>query len=322
MRKPHDLRAELSDLRQTLATLREADLAAYPAMQLTEQGLQRRLESLTIELSEAQVPSLKFAVEGLGVADKTVRIDFLSRLLSDLQESLASVGQALEAGFTSRGVIPLDIREGTALRLSGVFTGSFGLILEGPRVPEEPPLLEMMAEPEPVLFEQAVDNLLDIIDATRLDDASGTVIDRVGPLGPRVLRNIRGLSDVLATHEVDAQFRWHPVAGIDRTVRLEHSSARRLGELLGSIDISERDLQIRGRLVGASLVTDRFELQTETGEVIRGRVEPALRESLHLYFSRMCLASLHTTITRSRIDGKEKEHYTLTAVSSAASNVG
>lgn len=215
----------------------------------------------------------------------------------------------------------MEIREGTALRLSGVFAGSFGLILQGPRPPAEPPLLEMMMEPEPVLFERAVGNLLDIIDAAHQDDPSSIVIDRVGPLGPRVLRNIRSLSGDIAGHGVDAQFRWHPIAGVDRTVRLEHESAKRLDELLDSIDISERDIQVRGRLVGASLVTDRFELETETGEVLRGHIEPSLRESLHLYFSRMCLASLHATTTRSVIDGREKEHYTLTAVSSASTGL-
>jgi hypothetical protein len=307
---PREIAAELLELRSLLDRYSTNELGNYPALSLTRQALERRVTLLQEALQAAETGTLNFRIDGDPVIGNSIKADFVARILTNLQESLAAVGQALQVGATARGVIQHEIREATGLRLAGTFAGSFGLILEGPPQVEELPLLDIMGR-APSVFEQAVLSLLDILEASNNEDYEQAITSKISPLGPRALGHIKSLSQTIEESAASTELVWRRPAAEPRRAIFARSGAARLVAALASIERTERVVKIRGRLVGASMISGRFELETESGTVLRGRVDAPLLELVPARFNHECHVTLNVTISRSTIAGEESEDYTL-----------
>jgi hypothetical protein len=310
LRDARDIAAELSELRSLLDRYSVKDLESFPALNLTRQALERRVTLLQEALHVAETGTLNFRIDGDPVVGHSIKADFVARVLTNLQESLAAVGQALQVGATARGVIQHEIREATSLRLAGTFAGSFGLILEGPPDVEDLPLLDMMGR-APSVFEQSVLSLLDILEASSTEDYVQSVTTKIGPLGPRALGHIKSLSQTVEEAAASTELVWRHPTGEPRRTTFGRQAAARLVATLASIETTIREVKIRGRLVGASMISGRFELQTESGSVLRGRVDAPLLDLVPARFNQECHVTLRVSVSRSTIAGEESEDYVL-----------
>jgi hypothetical protein len=295
-----------------LAKFAEVPPEPSTAAGLTRDALLNRRDVLAFQLSSATARQLELELLGEPVIGHSVRVDFLSGVLKSLQEAVAAVGQAVGGAVTKTGVVPKRIREATSLRLVGTFAGSFGVKLEGPQVMWQAPLFPDENH-SPELFDEVVGMVLDVVNAATEDDPEASIRDHAAPLGIRAVHHLQELAGTLTS--VDrAQFRWRLPDGEGRSVTLSRLSAEQLYSVLGSTDLSEEEIHVAGRLVGASLVRSRFELETKDGSVLNGRVDAGLVGTLSRFFDADCVATLRVAIARSKVDEEISESYVLVGI--------
>jgi hypothetical protein len=99
-----------------------------------------------------------------------------------------------------------------------------------------------------------------------------------------------------------------------RTVRFTVREARQLELVLSSAALTEREERVRGRLVGANVSRDTFELVLDDGRTIRGRVLPDLREAVAAVFARLCDVTLEVSVATSEVTGATIEKFVLAAI--------
>src|SRR5690606_36368904 len=112
-----------------------------PAVRLSIQSLRRRLREVTDALASATRPRVAVRLSGPNVRRNEIAVSALAPFLQEFQETLSSIGQALEGSATSSSSIPKDIRDRTKLVLSSTGPGSFVFDLHAPSDPRvvEPP---------------------------------------------------------------------------------------------------------------------------------------------------------------------------------------
>lgn len=292
-----------------------ADAAPGSALELARSGLEIRLGELVGELQSIDRRELDVVIDGSPVEGRAIRIDFLSQLLDELQESVTSIGQASTGRPTSGGFIDRETRDSTALRLSNTFEGSFGVELVGPlrSTTQGRLFIDASENEEKDIFDESIATLLDVLQASADDDYQLEIFGRVSDLGSRAVGHLRQLAGVLAASEAPTRFRWHsPEKPIE--VRVDRPLAERLVDVLTHTESSEADRLIEGRLGGASMFRGKFEIQLEDGTVLSGNVDPGLVNELPDLFNRDVQATLVVTTTRSTLRDLVNESFTLTRI--------
>jgi hypothetical protein len=192
-------------------------------------------------------------------------------------------------------------RRGTptpALLFTGTPRGSFGLEFV-PQVTEEDSL-EIHAQ-----------SLRHVADALVLvaESESRALDDAVNKIPARVLQPLKSFMGTLARHGAEIR-----LAFPDRPPRsLNVEQVRTAAERLDKEVIQEPET-IRGTFRGVTLETGKFDLRTETGEVITGTVADDLTEDelerIALLTNHACIADLQKT-TVSKIGGAPTPTYVL-----------
>jgi hypothetical protein len=321
MRSPESFRSELEQLDAAIAAWGPFDaLVEYPAAQLAVEGLLERRADLISGLADSEISAVTVVLNAPQLVGRgDIDVSFLVDFLSPLQSAVFSVGQALDSEVTTRGVIPATIQDASAMRLVGTFPGSFGLALEGPRATELS-LLAMLDDPDEAdrpTFERAVENVFDVLEQVEPSEEGHTDEDVLGALatvGARAHGHLRRLASAIASRNANAQLQLTVPDHETRTVTFSRPAAERLERVLTTVEASEREVQMRGRLVGASLVRDNFELELEDGTVIRGKVADEVLPILREFFSESCTATLRVSTVRSTVDGTVAERHTLIGV--------
>jgi hypothetical protein len=305
-------RAELAELRTLLAAYQEANPEPDSGLWLMFDSLRQREQALVAELDELSLSELAITMEGPVVEGRSLRVAALINVLGAFQRTVASVGQALVGVVTVKGQIPHHIREATALRLVGTAEASFGVRLRGPLVADQLSLLGEARREESV-FGRSVEKVLGVIEAVSREEPESQIRESVAPLGIRAVHRFVELADALNTSAIEqSAFVWSRGEDGERAaVRVTRLTAERLEEILSRAEASQRNVQYRGRLGGASTIRDRFELQTEEGDVIAGRVEENVVSRLREFFDQVCTVTLQVTIEKSTIDEEESASYVL-----------
>jgi hypothetical protein len=247
----------------------------------------------------------------------------MSKLVHELQEAVASIGQAMRGVATDRAAIPASIRAETAFRLVSVRPGSVELELRGPedeRVFAPSLFEENSPSPEP-LIGTSVNLLLDLlVIAGRQASLDDDLVEAVLPLGPRSFAHIKALASAVVDEEFDVDLGWRsPIAG-ERVERLDAARSRRIRDVLGRTQLVTSSLEMRGQLGGASLFRGAFELRTFDGSTLRGRVQQDLVPQLPEWFGRWVIATIETSVTIESGTGRERSHYVLGGIASDPDN--
>jgi hypothetical protein len=267
--------------------------------------MKRALDRQIHESQLADRGLLDVILDGRPTANNTINVEFLARFLTSLQNAATSVGQAMTGEPTRRGAIPADIRQATALSVAATFAGSFGLHITATEVAPSVDILE----DEQTVLERSVSSILETVNAAVAGD-NDVLQQKAASLGPRAFSGVRSLIQLLAGEEVTASIEWRSPS-LQLTASLTPSQLSRAGESMAVTAVTQHDMVIVGRLVGASLVRGRFELETPNGVVLSGPVEPELVERMQNYFNQDCQATLRVTTVRSIPDGTESLSYTL-----------
>lgn len=308
------LREQIEELEAITA---EAASSTSNASRLMMRGVTQMKHDLEQAVDVALRPELRVVIDGAPVTGHEIRVDALSRLLSSLQESISSVGQALTGKATEFSSLPLEIRDVTSLRLAAVFEGSFGAALRGPidKQVEEMTRIgqDALLPPEPIetLLDRSVDILLDLFDlagAEGLDD--GPIVEVVLPLGSRAFKHLKDLSDTIVDRDMTANLAWEHLGREPREAMVDKRSARRLNDVLTMNRVTEHPDTLRGHLGTASeFHGGRLEMQLETGELISARVADELVTRLGDYYGHQVVADAVVTVARSTATGNERKSY-------------
>ena len=293
----------------------DASLADFPAARLTRDGLVDHRAVLVNELAEAEMAAVALVLEGTDlVGHGEADVSFLVETLSPFQDAVSAVGQALQSEPTSRSSIPAAIREPTRLRLVGIFDGSMGLSLRGPR--PEPSLFgdddDQTARP---LFEQAVERVVDLLESTRPSFEGGhdddDIVGHLNGLGSRAYAHLRRFAAAISSNDARARIVLQRRGEPPKATVLSKAGADRLQTILTNIQTDEREVKVQGHLVGASLVRDNFELAREDGTVISGKVHADTLPFLRSFFDMACTVTLKVQRTTATVSNLENEKYTL-----------
>lgn len=299
-------RAELTDLSDVLAAYNEATPEAGSSEWLTYTALLSRQADLLqeIRLLEGEA-DLEITLVGGAETNHRVRADFLGKVLWDLQGALGAIAQTFVHGERgARGVLPRDVLNAATLRVAPAASGSFVLLIEGPR--DRPAQLTMEGAEELHPFDEALAAMVNLVGASERAEGTevGDVLAEIG--SPRAFAHIRGLVHHLVASQTNASIIQRGLAAGPREVRLTVESAARLEGVL-SRTVQTTATEVRsGRLTGVLWRSGIFELESlEDHQVIRGRVANALRQAVQARFDTVVNSLLERTTTV-LVDGEER----------------
>jgi hypothetical protein len=294
-------RQPIDGLRELRERLESGPGSDTPSVQLMMRALDRQIR----EADLARRGVLDITLEGLSTGDDAIDVDLLARFLDTLQHTVTSVGQALVGEPTRRGAIRGDIRKATSLSLAATFSGSFGLHL----TTAEPELQPDQFEGSHEVLERSLASVLETLDVA-VEGNGDAVREHAAALGPRAFARLQSLVHLLAAEGVTASFEWRSATRV-LTSTVTSAQLSRAREALSTTTVAQNDVVVVGRLVGASLVRGRFELETSTGIILAGAIDPNLLERVADYFGEECQATLRMTTVHSLAERSENASYVL-----------
>src|SRR5690606_13582452 len=117
-----------------------------------------------------------------------------------------------------------------------------------------------------------------------------------GEVGRRAITHLRHVAIVLRDSRAEADVSWRDLSGYE--FRWE-SDVQRSEEIISSIENTRRvrssERMVDGRLVGASLLRNRFELMTVDG-VMEGKFVAGMSQDIRRSFGMPCRAQLDETV--------------------------
>jgi hypothetical protein len=253
-------------------------------------GMQERLATERNELLAFRVAEkIDVALDGGAFHSNTAGIATLGVLLIRLQGLYSSIAQSLAKGPRRRGPIGRKINAMTELRLASTFPSSFGMSLV------------VEAESERQLIENTLpSNALDQLFGLLHNANDPRAIRRLsGELGARPINHLRHLAGILGRSGSELRLEWSDSAGLKHYWAADAERARSAFEHLGALkEVRSETRTVRGRLVGASLLKNTFELLAEDEGAITGKMATSVLGSVAPNFGEVCLAVIDETEIR------------------------
>jgi hypothetical protein len=300
----------LRDLEEALANQR-ALLQAKPnsfafslgyesLLQIQQRLLTERSELLTHRVAER----VDIALDGLNFHKDGASAGTLGTFLIRLQKLYSSIAQAITEGPTLRGPLSAQITSATELRLASTFPSSFGMSLVVQR--------EYGAQNTSHLPSATFERLFALLATDQTPEA---IMQVTGELGGRVLNHYLHIANILSTTDSSLKFEWSDSEGIKHYWLTSAKQAAETVTLLSGIKAVESvTLHLTGRIVGASLLRNRFEMITVDGQVVEGKVSGNALRSISASFGKIVSAELDRTTVSDHRSGDAKTYYALVAV--------
>ncbi|MEU1872815.1 hypothetical protein RKD32_003032 [Streptomyces sp. SAI-195] len=317
MPDPSDKRALRDWMRRARsATLHQGHGTPSTPAEFSARQRRRLFQALNVEQEEIERPRLDVALTGATTAEHTVPVSTLGPFLTNLQESVAAVAQALTGKPTSFASIPRDIRDATTLRAATVFPSSFGLTIYGP----EPESAENILFPDlyrenRTVLDDAVDTVLDIVDLSEGPSQTNDMLaEQLVPLGQRALKHIGALTSGLSEASVGLRVAWHTQGGQVRRSDWSPSGVQRVRYLCEVSEFTESEtVTITGWLGAASSFNGKIEIRSDGGELIRASTDEELTPLLHEFFNKRVEAEVEVTKVQFA-GGRERKIYAVTSL--------
>lgn len=247
---------------------------------------QRHRETLRFALKLRNMPSLEAPSRVVG------------QVLTNIQELVFALAQAVRGVATTRGRIPPDILTAAELRVVGFYPASFGV--------------EFASAENADLFGGSV--TADALDAMNSLLATGPSEEELAALladfKPRVASKYRALVQTLVENDVGVRFEWGSVDPERGGVQdLSLDLLRQIAATIALVDTaSEETYQVRGTLIGLNSRTRTFEIDdVEKHTRISGRLDPAVFPDDQLYtINAVYRATIRETVEVSGMTGEEK----------------
>lgn len=303
----------LRDLEEALAS-QSALLKAKPnsfAFSLGYESLLQMQQRLLTERSELLMhrvaERVDIALDGASFQKDGASAGTLGTLLIRLQKLYSSIAQAITEGPTLRGPLSGQLVSATELRLASTFPSSFGMSL----VVERDHGVQNASYLPSATFER-------LFGLLATDQTPEAIMQVTGELGGRVLNHYLHIANILRTTDSSLKFEWSDSEGIKHYWLTSPKQAAETVTLLRGIKAVESvTLHIVGRIVGASLLKNRFEMMTADGQVIEGKVSGNALRAISASFGKMVSVEIDRTTVNDNRSGDAKVYYALVAIEPA-----
>jgi hypothetical protein len=254
---------------------------------------------------------IEVALTGEVTANHLVPVSTLGPFLTNLQESISAVAQAIAGRPTNSAAIPREIRDATALSALATFPSSFGVAMYGPSIDsaENGRFADWVGEFRTIL-DEAVERVLNIVDLSEGASSSDELLaEQLAPLGPRSMKHIGALTAGLNNAGVGMRVAWHAPGRQARRSNWSASGVQRVRYLCEHSDFAEAErVTVVGLLGSASAFRSRVEIRTDGGEIIQASTSEELTSHLERYFNKRVEASIEVTKVRFS-GGRERTIY-------------
>lgn len=282
----------------------------------------RLLQSVSTSAAGEIRKRLDVALTGEATAQHTVRLSTLGSFLTNLQESVSAVAQALTGRPTSFASIPRDIREATALSAAATFPSSFGVAIYGPKDEgEEDGLFPELVAHRRTVLDEAVDAVLDVVDLSEGAGQSDELLaERLVPLGQRAMKHIGALTAGLTDAHVGLRVAWHSHDGQIRRSHWSPSGVQRVRYLCEHSEFAQAEtVMLTGWLGAASAFRGKVEIRTDSGEIIKASTDQDLTPNLDRHFNKRVEAEVEVTKVQAAA-GRERKIYTVLSLRNVGSS--
>ncbi len=215
-------------------------------------------------------------VTGPSVIGHSAPLRGIGEFMMTLQSAFDSIGASLEGFKALSGQIPDSVINKTKLSLvASPFPGS--VILEiapsTPRLEDLYPNGEALFDVEKEIGAKPLadsafaelSRLMGVLSVEQIEQDK--FIERLEDLGPRVASSVQGLCDVLDRNEMDVDFRWEEPSGERNEIRVSHSFAKFVSDVIKESDIHTEPVHIEGILVTVTTSDkDRLRIREDLGE--------------------------------------------------------
>lgn len=265
-------------------------------------NMQTNLQSELIQLVQYRALE-KITVALCSDTEHTVAIGFLGTLLIRLQKLFTSIGQSIRTGPTLRGRIPAEIRQLTELRVVAFYPSSFGVTLVSPA------RYDLMGQS---LSAASLNTMFQLLSST---DNDHTLMRFSGELGRRAASHLRHVISTLNEQNSEIKIDWADYTGTQYTWEAGSDKVAAIIERLRNItERRSEEKHVTGRLVGASLLRNRFELLLNDKEFIEGKIVSGLADDVKKAFGKTCVAHLVETEVLDHSTGESRSYYSLMGI--------
>lgn len=246
--------------------LTELDIPDYVQL-LQISSLDKKLQDLTKEKSRIEKnlnkESLILSLYPPDLPSGHISVRTLTVILGGLQDLSDSIANTLFNQPSEKGKIPQEILDQNELVLRETRPGLFKAILDA-KHPDQVTLEEPVQS-------QVIYQLFYLLEAS---DAPEDLAKTISELGPRALKNYtewtRSIKELKTSIELEWQSSYHQFSRI----KLSTDKADRIYSILSDFsNTTEMDVTMKGKLIGANIRTKSFEIVTEDGEKITGKIK-------------------------------------------------
>jgi hypothetical protein len=312
---------------ELLAELRQQALAADiepisdPA-ELARQSVRAHLE----DIGEAIPPDrsqVDVRLHGAGITGHEVPVRQAMTILTSLQESVASIGQALSRKATVSGPINATVLKSTELRMSPeLVPGSVIFQLTGPGEQLSGAEAAALTGSE-TLVDAAMRALFAIAEhAASAEDleAPGSLARELRRFGPRAAKHLAVLTGSVVNDEIDLDLAWRTPSGRRYRASIQAQFARTIRDAIKLNEIATQRIELTGVLTTIS-TTKKAELRTQEQGTVFLAVSEQLAPSLGPFFNQNVIVVADETTKWSTNTGRETRSYEMRGIRPAAPEV-
>jgi hypothetical protein len=284
MSKISDITAELRDTVQSLARLEKGsvNLTTSRSFLLNQQALQKRQTSLEEQLehlaSQQQTDVVNYRL--FSDSDDSMSITAVAKTLTDFQEWLTTIYDALKNGPKERDRRDAEVVSTTRLNFAYSYAGSVGVVMTMPA--------EQLLIGETNL-DKAVETIFKLVKAKSTEE----IATYAKSLGPATIRRMyRWVTDHLESG-VGADIEWRRNQSVKSSLLIQQQELRELQATIGATsEETETTIEIPGVLIGADIDRRTFHLRIEGDEDVSGTMSPLIGTKVTLELGKRYTATI------------------------------
>lgn len=252
---------------ETKEQIKDIEGMAPEISQFMLSEMNRRLYNLEMERDELYKSqsreSISLRIYGENIESGKISNRILVSVLNGFQTTIDSIALALEGAEGERGRFTDKAKVLTDFQVAGTFAGSFGIVLE--KEFEQIEIANNSSETAVVLAD-----LFSILE----NSGDGIkLVETISPYGKRTVNHYKNWLKSLDDNNVNLEIGWVDDKAERRKINIRYNNVRETMFTLESInDIEVEDVIItNAKLLGLNIRNNTFEIETESGDIIRGK---------------------------------------------------
>ena len=273
---------------------RNPDSRAY---QMSLRSLQSKVDLMQQELASVsanRIEEVAIHFEGLMTSEHTIPIGILSKTLVSVQNCVRSIAESFP-GINKRAAIDYS-----RLSVAAFEIGSFVVKLKCPTNPD------LFGDSTIV---KTLETFFDVLDAKNDCDKLMTTFSA---LGPTSLKKYHELVKRVMHDELAIEMTWNNLDNTERKWEPSYNTLTQTSALLNNIVKEEVEyVNLRGTLVGASILSNHFEVVGIDDNLYKGFLSEETKPLIRTFFDTNCNIQLQKNIVTNTLSGAQKITYHL-----------